>query len=585
MRPIASIFMVALLCVLMPVSPGLGSVADSDDQMAINLHVIADTDKITLRWDDVYPDCWYIPERETYDDEFYPLVDIPIRDSTFEYSASISGCFRIRVVDKSFNEVAVSKEKVCVNDYPFNPYPPVMYDVAEDGDCRCILMMCYQIGKKHAHAVMCEEEQYLHEKKGLADLSDGNLPKDLTGGSIRFEPIIMNGRVYCEPRDVLEFIPNSKWEWDQDKMMLTMQFPKVMYAYRDDTEPYHYTTIEMKVGKNSCWVDDVNWSIDPINRDTVSFIQKDEDGIGHLMVPLRFMAKVTGARDIVWLPEHKIPIITYDVNDCGCQMEGRNNLDPCVYDNWDIEITNVVVNDQPADSSLFSTDGTIPEKKIGSSGFFSFDFSVINNNECPITYVINEPFIWVSPRLENADINNLEPITLKPGERSESMTVSFRTYEKIDKIIEILRFTLVYQEDEYIEKENTTKTIIAKTGSCCRMLRYDLHMNNINDTRWPCFYAGQEAVGSLKIENLCYDPIWVKLIPTEEIEEHSIPDDIFELNSDPHTYTEIPFSLTVPDNDDGSKSFSFCKVIQVYEDGKPIEDCEEKEIRLPYCTE
>ena len=42
----------------------------------------------------------------------------------------------------------------------------------------------------------------------------------------------------------------------------------------------------------------------------------------------------------------------------------------------------------------------------------------------------------MSPRLENADIRNLEPITLKPGERSESMTVSFRTYEKIDKIID-----------------------------------------------------------------------------------------------------------------------------------------------------
>ncbi|MCK5744420.1 MAG: hypothetical protein KAH30_06735 [Caldisericia bacterium] len=148
------VIFVSLLCIILLTSSGLSNTKASGDQMAINLHVIVNSDGFTLKWDNVYSDYWYIPEKELDDDNFYPLVDIPIRENEFEYKGCYDySCFRIRVVDKKYKEVAVSKEKVCVR--PDDPFPPILYNVGKDGDCRCLLMMCYQVGTKHAYVCIC----------------------------------------------------------------------------------------------------------------------------------------------------------------------------------------------------------------------------------------------------------------------------------------------------------------------------------------------------------------------------------------------------------------------------------------------
>lgn len=308
--------------------------------------------------------------------------------------------------------------------------------------------------------------------------------------------------------------------------------------------------------------------------------EKDEDGIGHLMVPLRFIADVAGARDIVWLPEHNIPIITFDVNDCGCQMEGRNNEDPCTYKDWEIEIDNVKVLGEPADSSLFSTDGTVPEETIDSSGYCIFDFSIINNNECPIKFIIETPDIgW--PSLINIDFINIDPISVRPGEKSEPITMEFELHARLDEILEILRFRLVYEKGEYVERENSIKTVIARGGRCCKELDYLIDINF--DDGYYCFYPDEEATGFLEIENNCRTPIWVKIIPSEYIKKHNFPDEIIKLNSAPDRYTKIPFSFTVPDSG-GEEELNWFNIQQVDENGDTIGDCE-KEFRLSYCEE
>jgi hypothetical protein len=267
------VIVVSLLCIVLLTSSGLSNTKASDDQMAINLHVEPGNMSFHLNWDNVYPDYWYIPEVELSDGEFYPLVDIPIKESEFEYKiAPHHCCFRIKVVDKKYKTIAVSKYIVCSHADCENLSP--LNSVENDGDCNCLLMMCYQTGCRNAFIVMAEEEYFEEKLEDPPVDRKGNIFENSCRGKLSWNPIIQDNRVYIKPRDILDFIPGARVEWDQENKSLEMYIPRVIYAYGDDTEPVHFTKVELWLGESIALVDGDGRNIDKSNHRVKPFIKK-----------------------------------------------------------------------------------------------------------------------------------------------------------------------------------------------------------------------------------------------------------------------------------------------------------------------
>jgi hypothetical protein len=283
---------------------------------------------------------------------------------------------------------------------------------------------------------------------------------------------------------------------------------------------------------------------------------------------------VAGARDIVWLPEHNMPIITFDVTDCGCQTEGQNGEDPCTYDDWDVFIDSVLINNEPIDYNPFSTGRNSFDTCVKYYDYVSLEFSVVNNNECPFSYVVETPDIYP----ENIDLRNEKPVRVLPGETSPVIRVEFGVVSSLGEILDVMLFRLVYEDGRYIEKNNTIKVIRMKCCDCCTQMEVAMYWKR--EKRGNCSYGGEKVNVDFEFGNKCYEPIKIIFVPDDRLVEHTFPTDVFDLDSGNSLFLNVSFTMPEYDGEDSIEWFTIKQV----KDGEIIDDCE-REFRLWYCEE
>jgi hypothetical protein len=306
--------------------------AKSVDDLAFNAQ--GKCGAVLLTWNDAYPGQWYMPEMILPTGESYPLIDYAIQDTSYIHKGVVNDqeyCYILKVVDQGDNELDSSEQVCATPQCKHREVPGTLLDC----DNECMLFLCFQIDSLDAQVTWADESFFdVIDDGGLVDING----KIMGNKNLNWDPVISEGRTCAGPRDITDNIPGASIGWDAKEKHVDMSIPRIVYA--DGTQPNDFIDIQLWIGNPTAVVDGIKKQIDPTNINVVPFVETDENGGGHTQLPVRFISENTGAKDIRWLPENKIPVFVFDVENCNgpyCNDDKKKSSDKCSWSCGHIE--------------------------------------------------------------------------------------------------------------------------------------------------------------------------------------------------------------------------------------------------------
>ncbi len=518
-NPIITLVLLAIVVIMLCLPYGKYYASDEKLEMNLRASMTSVYEEINLCWDDVYPNQWYLPET-SIDKEgvFKPLVDFGIKETTFSTCPQKNqNYYRIKVVDGLSNVIGVSET--------VSPKFMSLIDKNIDDDCECILEMIYQVDQKNGRIIMTDEPISEDVNENSLPINDNGIIDVCHGLPLFHEPIVKDYRMYISEKDFVNSIPGAHVKYNDcgstyDQLEIYM--PRTIYSYIDEKESVHFYKYVMWKGKSY-----IHDTYNDVFIDCPSpFIDVDDAGNEHFMIPIRIIAELTGATYIKFLPQYKIVILNYPITNCGCEMDDSNGYKNDDYD-WDILIDSVTVGDEPIDKKIFSVDDLDSDTCVsGNNGIIGFDFSIVNNNSFPIRFVVefSEEGKALFPEDSLTKLINGGPYEVKSNNTFPKTRVEFYPCNRtIDTIATLITIRLVYDKGAFIESDTCKKDVVFKYCDVCNEIAYGVSPHLVKE--------GEETVVELEITNECSKPVSFLIKPGDSLIEYDFPTEEIQIGT------------------------------------------------------